>query len=294
METITFSQYKEKVVELYSHVCETLTKFGVPWWVHSGTLLGIKRNNGKMIPWDDDIDIMVPANSYSNKLNEIHDDLWSKKYKLIDWTFGNYKIRSDAWFAKVFYDKEYWIISDDGKRKSPTPKRPFIDIFYAVPADTFKNEKSWVKYERYVKLQWVVRPGFDRFLSAKNDKKKTFKMNLISYPMKLFISQKRILKYLWKPFNNVDGNWNLVRRADPWAKRNIVYNVLEGFQEESIEGKKAFINKDWENELIQSYGNNWKVPKRDIPHVYQNISLNWERGSEISKIIKSVYKNDKN
>ena len=78
MKTITVIEYKEKVLKLYEEVYKILEEELVPWWVHSGTLLGIKRHNSQMIPWDDDIDIMVPANIWKEKLGSINDKLWKK------------------------------------------------------------------------------------------------------------------------------------------------------------------------------------------------------------------------
>lgn len=290
METISFTDYRKFVSILFKEVTLILDKLEIPWWIHSGSLLGLIRHNGEMIPWDDDIDIMVPSNLYREKIEIIQKELWEKKIKLIDWTFGQYDIKSDAWFAKVFFNKEFMIISDDGKKISPTPKRPFIDIFYAVPSDSFKREYQWKKYQLFVKLQWVVRPGFNRFLSARNNKKKTFFMNLISYPVKLFIPKRIIHNYLWIPYENLEGNWKLLRRADPWASRKVIYNLDNGLIEGKFLNSKVKFNKDWENELINSYGNNWNAPIWSLPHVYQNISANWERGYQISKILDDTFK----
>ncbi len=287
MKTLTFNQYKEKVLELYEEVYKILEEEDIPWWVHSGTLLGIKRHNEQIIPWDDDIDIMVPANIWKEKIKIIDNQLKNKKFKLIDWTFTDLKIRSDAWFAKVYYNEEYMVISDDGKKSSPYPQRPFIDIFYSVPADSYTNESQWRKYEFYVKLQWAIRPGFDRFLAAKDNKYKNFAMNLISYPAKIFFSRKKVKNYLLKPYS-YDGDWTLLRRADPWASRKHIYD-LKNMVEGKISGKKAIYSKEWENELIESYGKKWDEPIYSEPHIFKKYFGKWERANEIKRILDNTY-----
>lgn len=289
MKTIKFSEYKEKVVELYENVYKILDKNNITWWIHSGTLLGLKRHNGKMIPWDDDIDIMVPANQWKEKIYTIDADLNQLNYKLIDWTFTDLRIRSDAWFAKIYSNEEYNVISDDGKFKSPYPQRPFIDIFYSVPSESFDKEWKWKKYEFYVKIQWTLRPGFDRYLAAKNNKQKNFLMNFISYPMKFFFKEENVLKYLEKPFNENEG-WNKVRRADPWATRKVIYNLKTGLVENKFEGKKTFHNKEWEQELIETFGKDWNIEAYTTPHIFLEYYGKWERANEIKKILDEYYK----
>lgn len=50
-------------------VSKVLDTAGVPWFVASGTLLGTYRHGG-MIPWDDDVDIMIPL-EYSDTVRQL-------------------------------------------------------------------------------------------------------------------------------------------------------------------------------------------------------------------------------
>ena len=46
----------------FSKVC---AKHGLKWFVHAGTLLGAVRHHG-FIPWDDDIDVLLPREDYEH------------------------------------------------------------------------------------------------------------------------------------------------------------------------------------------------------------------------------------
>lgn len=57
------AKIKENCLILLKEFIRIADMFELTWWVDSGTLLGACRNN-KMIPWDDDIDIVMPREDY--------------------------------------------------------------------------------------------------------------------------------------------------------------------------------------------------------------------------------------
>lgn len=57
------AKIKENCLILLKEFIRVADMFELTWWVDSGTLLGACRNN-KMIPWDDDIDIVMPREDY--------------------------------------------------------------------------------------------------------------------------------------------------------------------------------------------------------------------------------------
>lgn len=72
---------KRAVYYRFAHVVlKLLEKHEVEYFAHSGTLLGIARHNG-FIPWDDDIDVMVPS-SEEAKLSLFLEDIENYGIKL--------------------------------------------------------------------------------------------------------------------------------------------------------------------------------------------------------------------
>ena len=84
-----------EAIKEISKVCEVNN---LEYFIIGGTLLGAVRHKG-FIPWDDDIDIAMPRDSY-NKLIEL-----SRNNDILDkFKVENYKInnRMDCYFSRVF------------------------------------------------------------------------------------------------------------------------------------------------------------------------------------------------
>ena len=136
--------FKDKLLTTYKFISNYLDSHNLKWWASFGTVLGAVRHQG-FIPWDDDIDIMMPREDY-NKLLLLKEDIAKHGYQYVS-------VRNELGFYAPFtkivmsnttlweYERDPFIIG------------VFVDIF---PIDYVDNPHSVIpiyqkKLNRYRK-----------------------------------------------------------------------------------------------------------------------------------------------
>lgn len=128
---------QQKLLEMLSWLHTFCQKNNLSYYVMGGTMLGAVRHNG-FIPWDDDVDIIMPRSDYEKLL------------KLLETPVEHYVVESVNSSAKDFtynYSKFYDInTSLTDPAKVPVKRGVFIDVF---PLDGIGNsmEESLKNYK---------------------------------------------------------------------------------------------------------------------------------------------------
>lgn len=112
-------KYKEVLLDTMRHFIDVCEKNGLQYYGYAGTCLGAIRHKG-IIPWDDDIDVLMPRKDYE-RLLALRDELFSTGFEIID-TRSNYY---DQPFAK-FSNANTTIIES---KSCPCVMGVYIDVF---------------------------------------------------------------------------------------------------------------------------------------------------------------------
>lgn len=158
MKEITSSQeLKSILTDILIDVDDFCKKNNILYYLAFGTLLGAVRHNG-FIPWDDDLDIMMPRDDYERFINSY----CSPKYKCVH--LGN-DSKYFYPFAKV-YDVDTVIIEDI---MFSSEFGVYLDIF---PIDGVPDKKTHNYLRKPILLQKVLRHKYSPISRPRNKVKK--------------------------------------------------------------------------------------------------------------------------
>lgn len=268
-KSITFQEYQLKVAELYESIYLVFESANLIWWVHSGTLLGIVRHRNKMVPWDDDIDMMISYHQWIRNKEFLKEKFFDNNFFTFDFTEPDMHCYSNFPFLKIYSNESFLVKSYDGNNINEM--RPFVDVFFACDSNIY-SDLDWKKYSKLINLSWITKKGFKRWELVNDNIFKRFLINAFTYPIKFLIPKKKIENFISMPLIN-DKRTEILRRVDKWSFRKIDVNINEGLIITNLFDKKAIINKYYLEELENSYGKKWKIPKVYANHNCRKTNL---------------------
>lgn len=179
-----FCKYKRLIQDIFDVFHEICKRNNITYYYAFGSLLGAIRDNG-MIPWDADIDVMIPINEVSNLLNALSKEL-----------------PSDYYIESNFINKNYYLFETRICSKKYDSQNIHLDIFYLIGAP--KNIKQLETFDKKVKKLFILRAWrYQDIQKGKNKKdtiiyylKKMIKIFLRIEPDCIF--NYRCNKLLWK------------------------------------------------------------------------------------------------
>lgn len=205
-------EIKQIEIDILDEIVQICSENNLKYILAYGTLLGAVRHKG-FIPWDDDIDIIMPRYDY-NKLLEIWND---GKYRLVECMKNKDYIYP---FAKV-YDADT-ILEESGVTVS-YPLGIYVDIF---PCDAIKDtpekEKKYLNQcEMVEKMRMYSLNPFEMFLNK--DPKKNFGRKII---------------------------WNILRKIGPAKFSRILTKKLQKYSFSDAEYAGCICNRNLEREML--------------------------------------------
>lgn len=257
MKEINQEELKTIQLDILKSVADYCEANGLIYFLGYGTLLGAVRHKG-YIPWDDDIDILMPRPSYEKLLKGFNNN--SKTIKAIDFSLNpDYPLP----FAKVYDCRT--MLSEDFYKDKPT-YGIYIDIF---PLDGFRNLSNVKK---------IVR--LNKYLNSKKaliDGKRSFAKNVIigiGKILLMFTSKSKIINKMQRiaaevPYEKSD---KICSMFSPYSVKEVCDKTL---LEETImgefEGFEFRIPKNYDTYLRMIYCDYLKLPpveKRVAHHTF--------------------------
>lgn len=256
MKTIEINELKSIQLEILKNVAEFCDEHQIRWMLAYGTLLGAVRHKG-YIPWDDDIDIMMPRQDYEkffclyNKQKNVYkaeEHSINKKYIL---PFG--KVHDTRTVLKEI-------------RYNNIEMGIYIDIF---PIDGSLPNIKMIKRVDYLKKMIIAKyanwGGNRNFIN-------NVKL-LLAKIIRLFISDEKLFKELREicTINNYDNSSYVGYTADSLVLEKIPKSALQSVIDAPFEGLNFKIPLGYHEVLTVFYGDYMKLPpveKRKQQHYF--------------------------
>lgn len=253
---ITMAELREIQLNILDKVHAFCIERGIRYSLGGGTLLGAVRHKG-YIPWDDDIDIMMPRPDYERFLKEFEGKFRNLRLQ---------HLRNDDTyilpFAKVCDDRTVFIENEICKWGV------YIDVF---PIDGLPSES---RLEGYCQKMRKIRIAISWRSKKYKEVEKQKLLWLIKYILGKIIYPKRdhsidrleLLHNLY-PFDDSVNAGAIVGRYVQKEMMNA--DVFKHYVELSFENRKYMAIADYDAYLTKHYGNYMQLPpieKRVLPH----------------------------
>lgn len=148
---LALEDIKKRSVDLLAVFDEYCIENGLTYWISYGTLIGAARHAG-FIPWDDDVDLMMPLEDYKRLLHLVNVEGVSlpAPYRIASTSIPYPSSPHHIWFPKI-YDMSTRCKWGDGFREGANLEMGvWLDIFPLVGAEpTGTLPSSAVKFEEY-------------------------------------------------------------------------------------------------------------------------------------------------
>ena len=271
MKELTLKELQSEELKILKDVHEFCVLNNIRYSLYGGTLIGALRHKG-FIPWDDDIDIIMPRPDYTRFCKEY----LSEKYKLacLDNT-PNYMLA----FARVYDDKKTKCVSK--VPWLPGEAGVWIDVF---PADGLSDDKKEIK--RVYNKAYSLRKGLNiaRGAYAKYSSYDTLIGKLKLFLKKVITLNGRTAKYYVRRLDTLIKK-DAFCTSPMWASLSCIirindrkHHIADTFQSCELvdfEDIKTYIMNGADTMLRERYGDYMqlplesdRIPKQSYIHFY--------------------------
>ena len=246
-QKMTLKECKEISLDILIDVAEFCEKNNITYYLSVGTLLGAIRHKG-FIPWDDDIDIMMPRPDYTRFLKEYRSD----KYKVYKPSEGRF------YYAKI-YDPSTVKYETDVDYNKYEPIGVDIDLF---PLDGIVNDKEIIDkiYKKECFLETLLRLSNQPIFNRKNP------IKAINRIIPRIIGSKNLVRMIEKNAQTYDYDSSDYVIRMRWSPNGFTGALPKSIYEKDyaeFEGHRFCIPKGYDEWLTAFFGDYMTLPPED-------------------------------
>ncbi len=251
MKQLESEEFKKIQLEILKAIDKFCNESNIRYSLAFGTLLGAVRHKG-YIPWDDDIDIMMPRPDYERFINTFNDSFDYFKVKTTIHDPDHPYTYAKAEDTRTIFIEAITISYDIGVN---------IDVFPVdgVPSNSkvFKRYFNYIKFLRNILSVKLIKIDFNRRSVNKNIILffSQLLLKAISYRYLIRIVNKKLLKY---NFEKSEHAMMTCVRINPLER--VAKSVFEEYGMLQFENSSFPVISDYDNYLKILYGNYMELP----------------------------------
>lgn len=258
---------KSAILSIYKDVASLCDKYGLTYMMSGGTCLGAIRHHG-FIPWDDDLDIMLPRKDYDALINLLENGELGEKY---EFTYPNSRTDANIVFLKIFrkHTKDVELFNIN----TPFPKGIYIDVFAldAVPKYKWVQKikgfiANAIQYTAIARLYAQYPSGpLKEYMYMDKSLKKRYKLKMLLGNLSSFASHaKWIYWFDWfVASSNNNRQWGIPTGRKYYNGEIFDKSVFVPVKKAMFEGMEVNVPNDTHTYLTNLYKNYMQLPPED-------------------------------
>ena len=174
MEIYQLRELQLKELEILKEIKRICDKHELTYYLSGGSCLGAVRHNG-FIPWDDDIDIMMPYDSYTRFLSIASNEL-SEEFFLQNYMTDKHDHQG---FTKIRMNKTAMIMPNHKRWK--IHQGVWLDVFPLIrvqDADDLRKKKRLLSMSNYLQMDSFILDNEEEFKEI---------LKVLYYPYRIFL-----------------------------------------------------------------------------------------------------------
>ena len=261
------AKLKESLLDIHNYIISICDKYGIRIMLGGGSCLGAIRHKG-YIPWDDDLDLMMPRDDYERLIGLYEKGVIDSKYHF---EYPNPKKDVKNTFLKVFLKGT--IFADVFTTEDMFPAGLFVDVF-PIDYAPENNIRRRIKALFSDSLQFICTctlyhqypsKNLELFYGQDKDANKRYKLRRMVgrffsvFPHRCWVYWFDKLNKYSKPSSYMTvptGRKHYLPEALPAS-------VFLPVEECTFEGRKSYIPNGYHEYLTNLYGDYMQVPPED-------------------------------
>lgn len=267
---LTLDEIQQESLKILVKIDEICRKINIKYVLAYGTLIGAVRHKG-FIPWDDDVDIMMPRQDFikfQEYFSQHEEELKPLKICSRD------NVKNYEFYISRVSNMDFKYINTI-KRKPDIDMGTFVDIY---PIDNFGNDES---AKNVVEKIAKINTDYGLYLSGISNTE--LYKTIIKYPLHIIERIKKGKDYQLRVNQEIDeiiknsfSDTDKYVGVPAWIFRFVQYKRewMDNLIEMDFEGHKFFVPEKYDEILTLEYGDYMKLPpenQRKPHHDYKII-----------------------